>query len=149
MARQKDTADPFNLGRFVEAQNGVYEQVVAELRGGRKQTHWMWFVFPQVAGLGRSPTSRFYAIRGSAEAQAYLAHPILGPRLRECVTIVLNSDVRSAEAIFGQPDTMKFRSSLTLFAAQAGEDSVFARALERFFNGQRDEMTLAYLDGSG
>lgn len=148
MDQQQNTPDPFNLERFVEAQDRVYGQVTAELRSGRKQTHWIWFIFPQVAGLGHSPTSQFYAIQSKAEACAYLAHPVLGARLRECTAIVLNGDMRSAEAIFGQPDTMKFRSSMTLFAAISEGDSIFARALERFFNGQRDEVTLAYLDGS-
>jgi uncharacterized protein (DUF1810 family) len=145
MDQQKNSDDPFNLKRFVEAQDRVYAQALAELRRGRKQSHWMWFVFPQVAGLGRSATSRRYAIRSGEEARVYLADPILGARLRECVTILLEGEEGSAEAIFGQPDTMKFQSCLTLFASQAGEDSVFAKALKRFFDGEHDEATNAFL----
>jgi uncharacterized protein (DUF1810 family) len=146
MEDREDFVDPFNLQRFVEAQGQVYGQVKAELRRGRKQSHWMWFIFPQVAGLGRSPTSRFYAIQSRAEARAYLGHPVLGARLRECAAILLNGDEHSAEAIFGQPDTMKFQSSLTLFAALSDEGSIFAQALERFFKGQWDQATLAFLE---
>ncbi|MDY6872776.1 MAG: DUF1810 domain-containing protein, partial [Chloroflexota bacterium] len=113
MDKPKLNADPFNLQRFIDAQDQEYSQVLTELRQGRKRSHWMWFVFPQVAGLGRTAISKRYAIRSGAEARAYLAHPILGQRLRECVAILLDGDESSAEVIFGQPDTMKFRSSMT------------------------------------
>jgi uncharacterized protein (DUF1810 family) len=137
--------DPFNLERFVAAQKDVYAEVVHELRNGRKRTHWMWFVFPQVSGLGRSPTSQFYAIKSEEEAHDYLGHPILGKRLKECASILLNGDESSAERIFGQPDTMKFRSSLTLFAGISEPGSVFEQALEKFFDGQSDPVTEAFL----
>jgi uncharacterized protein (DUF1810 family) len=137
--------DPFNLERFVAAQKDVYAEVVHELRNGRKRSHWMWFVFPQVSGLGRSPTSQFYAIKSEEEAHHYLDHPVLGKRLKECASILLNGDESSAERIFGQPDTMKFRSSLTLFAGISEPGSVFEQALEKFFDGQSDPVTEAFL----
>ncbi|MCB2210413.1 DUF1810 domain-containing protein [bacterium] len=145
MEQSKNKADPFKLQCFVEAQDPVYPQVLTELRQGRKRSHWMWFIFPQVAGLGRSAISQRYAIQSGAEARAYLAHPFLGARLRECVTILLEGDQNSAHAIFGQPDTMKFRSSMTLFAAQAGEESLYSQALDKFFDGQPDTATLDFL----
>src|SRR5271169_1271866 len=119
--------DRFNLQRFVEAQEPVYDQVRRELRAGRKESHWMWFVFPQIAGLGQSPTSRRFAISSMAEASAYLAHPILGPRLLECAKLALEVEARSALDIFGPVDAMKFRSSLTLFASAGPEFPVFER----------------------
>ena len=128
--------DPFDLDHFVEAQEPVFDDVLAELRDGRKTSHWMWFVFPQIAGLGQSPMSRRYAIRSIEEARAYLAHPVLGSRLRKCVEILLGLPETSAHAIFGSPDDLKLRSSLTLFAQAAPDEPQFARGLERYFNGR-------------
>jgi uncharacterized protein (DUF1810 family) len=138
--------DEFNLDRFLTAQESVYPQVVAELQAGRKRSHWMWFIFPQVIGLGRSATSRFYAIQSEDEARAYLAHPILGQRLLDCVTILLAGEESSALRIFGQPDTLKFQSSLTLFAGVAEPDSIFEQALEKFFDGKGCQKTEAFLE---
>jgi uncharacterized protein (DUF1810 family) len=135
------------LERFVAAQDGVYPQALAELRGGRKHGHWMWFVFPQLAGLGRSATARFYAIASAAEARAYLAHPLLGPRLAECARALLAHRARRAEAILGPIDAMKLRSSMTLFEAVAGDPAPFAAVLDAFFGGERDAATLGLLDG--
>ena len=137
--------DPHDLQRFVGAQAPVYGRVRRELRAGRKESHWMWFVFPQVAGLGRSPTSVRYAIGSLAEAKAYLAHPILGPRLEECARLALDAEGRTARDIFGPIDEMKFRSSLTLFAEAAPASSVFAQCLDKYFGGERDPATLARL----
>ena len=137
--------DPFDLHRFVAAQAGVYEDAVDELRDGRKQSHWMWFVFPQLAGLGVSPTARRYAIRGLDEARAYLAHPLLGVRLHECTAIVNALAGRSAQDIFGPPDDAKFRSSMTLFEQAAGQVEPFRRALDKYFGGARDPRTLQLL----
>jgi uncharacterized protein (DUF1810 family) len=134
-------ADRYNLGRFVEAQDPVFRQVTSELRAGRKTSHWMWFIFPQIRGLGRSPASVEYAISGLDEARAYLAHPILGPRLKECTQLVLLAGNRPASQIFGSPDDMKFRSCITLFA-QASADDIFVRALQKYFRGVPDQMTL-------
>jgi uncharacterized protein (DUF1810 family) len=119
--------------------------VVGELRAGSKRSHWMWFVFPQIAGLGRSETARYFAIFSRAEAIAYLVHPILGTRLRECCRLTTLVEGRSARDIFGSPDDMKFRSSLTLFAVVASDEAIFAAALEKFFNGEADALTLARL----
>jgi len=138
-------ADPFNLRRFVEAQDRVYPQVLSELAAGRKQSHWMWFVFPQIAGLGASPTSAFYAIGSFDEAKAYLAHPVLGPRLIDCASLALATEGRTAREIFGAVDEMKFRSSLTLFAEAAPHVLFFTQALDRFFGGEADPATLANL----
>jgi uncharacterized protein (DUF1810 family) len=139
--------DPFELDRFVRAQDAVVERVTGELRGGRKETHWMWFVFPQIAGLGRSDTARRYAIADLEEARAYLAHPTLGPRLRMHASILLDlPEPATAGRIFGPTDAMKLRSSMTLFDRAAGErEDVFRRVLERYFGGDRDEATLARL----
>jgi uncharacterized protein (DUF1810 family) len=137
----------FDLERFVAAQAGIYAEALAELRAGRKQSHWMWFVFPQIAGLGRSPTARFYAIASAAEARLYLAHPLLGARLTECTEAVLAHRGRSAEAIFGGVDAMKLRSSMTLFETVAGGPALFASVLEIFFDAERDPATLTLLDG--
>ncbi len=139
------STDPYNLQRFVEAQSGTYERALAELQQGRKRSHWMWFIFPQIDGLGMSSTARLYAIKSRVEARQYLAHPLLGPRLRTCAETVLRISERSAYDVFGTPDDLKLRSSMTLFAAVAPEDSVFAQVLERFFAGQPDERTLALL----
>ncbi len=132
-------------GRFTEAQADIYAQALSELRAGEKRSHWMWFVFPQVAGLGSSSTSRHYAIKDAAEARAYLAHPILGPRLLECTRAVLDLQDRSARQVFGPVDELKFRSSMTLFAALEGADPVFRQALEKYFAGQQDQRTLELL----
>ena len=131
----------FDLNRFVEAQNPVIDRVRAELKAGRKQSHWMWFIFPQIAGLGQSAMSVRYAISGLDEARAYLAHPVLGPRLVECTRLVAESG-RSIADIFGSPDDMKLRSSMTLFAKAQGE-GVFSEAIEKYCGGRFDEATLA------
>ena len=139
--------DDAGLERFVDAQSGgVYERAIDELRRGRKSSHWMWFVFPQLRGLGRSETSRFYGIDGLEEAAAYLGHPMLGPRLRAAFQAVLAAP-GSAEAILGPVDAMKLRSSATLFERAAPADPLFGAVLERFFGGERDARTLALLDG--
>ena len=140
------SADPFHLQRFVDAQAGIYTQALAELRAGRKRSHWMWYIFPQLTGLGQSPTSRRYAIGSRAEAHAYLAHPLLGPRLLECADALLALEDRSASDIFGYPDDLKFKSSLTLFAAVAEEGSIFERLLVKYFNGEPDSRTLQLLE---
>jgi uncharacterized protein (DUF1810 family) len=137
--------DRFNLQCFVEAQEPVYEQVRRELRAGRKESHWMWFVFPQIAGLGQSPMSRRFAISSLEEASAYLAHPVLGPRLKECATLALEVEDKSAPDIFGPVDAVKFRSSMTLFAKAAPGGSVFEQCLEKFFGGEADPATLKNL----
>jgi uncharacterized protein (DUF1810 family) len=137
----------FDLDRFVAAQEGIYPQALAELRRGRKESHWMWFVFPQIAGLGRSETARFYALGGAVEARAYLAHPSLGPRLRESAEALLAHRGRSAEAMLGPVDAIKLRSSMTLFEAVADDPAPFAAVLDRFFAGARDPATLGLIDG--
>ena len=135
------------LDRFVEAQEGVFETALAELRSGRKQSHWIWFIFPQLKELGHSPTARYYGIASLDEARAYLEHPLLGPRLRESVETLLPWESRrTPEQMLGPVDATKLRSSLTLFDRVASND-VFARALDAFFDGQTDERTLALLDG--
>jgi len=137
-------ADPFDLRRFVEAQEPVIAQVRSELAAGRKTSHWMWFVFPQIKGLGRSSMAQHYGIASADEARAYWTHPLLGPRLAECTQLVLAVDGRSAHEIFGSPDDLKFRSSLTLFAQATGEP-LFTRALTKYFDGRPDEATLRLL----
>lgn len=134
-----------DLQRFVDAQAGVYPTALGELRAGRKASHWMWFVFPQVEGLGRSPTARFYALAGLDEARAYLAHPVLGPRLRECVAAILALPGDDAHAVFGSPDDLKLRSCLTLFAAAAPDEPAFRAALAKYFAGADDPLTLTRL----
>jgi uncharacterized protein (DUF1810 family) len=134
--------DDTDLARFLKAQDGLYPRALAELRAGAKRSHWMWFVFPQIAGLGRSETARFYAIRSAAEARAYLAHPLLGPRLVEATAAVVAAS-GSAVAILGAIDAIKLRSSMTLFAAVADDPAPFRRALDRFFDGESDPATLA------
>ncbi|MCK1286259.1 DUF1810 domain-containing protein [Bradyrhizobium sp. 44] len=136
--------DPFDLKRFVRAQDPVYRDIQGELTRGQKQSHWMWFVFPQVAGLGFSAMSQRYAIASRAEAKAYLAHPILGPRLIECTRLVLAIEGRTINAILGAPDDAKFRSSMTLFDAVSNEP-VFDEALAKYFSGERDGATLEIL----
>ena len=137
--------DPFNLARFVSAQEKVYPTVLAELRNGEKRTHWMWYIFPQLAGLGHSPTAQHYAIQSRAEAAHYLAHPILGPRLLECTAAVLAITGRSAWEIFGSPDDLKLKSCMTLFAAVADPVSSFTQVLEVYFQGEADQQTLRIL----
>lgn len=137
--------DPYNLDRFVTAQAALYDDVVAELRAGRKRSHWMWFVFPQLAGLGRSATARHYAIGSLDEAAAYLAHPLLGARLRECCALAAAIDGRSAHQIFGDPDDLKFHSSLTLFARAAPAEPLFLRCLDKYFGGAPDAATVSLL----
>ncbi len=138
-------SDPHDLRRFVDAQERVIDQVTAELRAGRKRSHWMWFVFPQIAGLGFSAMAERYAIHSRAEAIAYLAHPVLGPRLVECTSLVNAVDGPSLNAILGSPDDLKFRSSMTLFAAVATDPSPFEAALKKYCGGERDARTLALL----
>ena len=138
----------FDLERFVDAQEGVYEGVLRELRAGRKTGHWIWFIFPQLAGLGRSEMSRFYGIASSDEARAHLDHPVLGPRLRECVGAVLASSGLSADQIFGSLDAMKVRSSMTLFHRAAPDEPSFVEVLERFYGGVADAATDAMLGTS-
>jgi len=142
--------DP-SLERFVQAQDrgGTYERALAELRAGRKTSHWMWFVFPQVAGLGRSPMAQEFAISSLAEAKAYLAHPVLGPRLVSCAEILTTLSGRSAEEIFGSVDAMKLRSSMTLFARAAPDSAVFAEVVRQYFEGRFDQLTDRLLSASG
>jgi uncharacterized protein (DUF1810 family) len=135
------------LERFIEAQTPVYAQALGELRAGQKQSHWMWFIFPQIRGLGQSPTSRAYAIQSLDEARAYLAHPVLGSRLRECCQALMNLRSSSAPDIFGSIDAMKLRSCLTLFAEAAPEEVLFYNLLEKYFDGDADEATLQILSG--
>ena len=130
-----------NLDRFVEAQEPVHARALDELKAGRKQSHWMWFIFPQIAGLGRSAMTQHYPIQNLAEARAYLAHPLLGARLRECTQATLNIECKSAHDIFGSPDDLKFRSSMTLFDL-ASPNGIFRSALEKYFSGDADPMTL-------
>ncbi len=137
--------DPYNLRRFVEAQEPVYAQVCSELRQGRKTSHWMWFIFPQIRGLGSSETARHFAIAHRQEATAYAAHPVLGTRLRECTGLVLQVDDKSVEQIFGYPDNLKFHSSMTLFAGTAEDNRVFLDALKKYFSGALDPHTLSRL----
>ena len=137
--------DPFDLQRFAQAQAPVFETVLAELGAGRKRSHWMWFVFPQLRGLGLSSMAEHYGIASLDEARAYLAHPVLGPRLRECCALVQRVAGRSANQILGSPDDLKFRSCLTLFARAAPDEPLFAQALEKYYGGQADPRTLARL----
>ncbi len=133
--------DPFDLGRFTAAQDPVFDRVCAELKRGRKTSHWMWFIFPQIAGLGFSAMSQKYAISGLDEARAYLAHPVLGRRLTNCTQLVLASQDKSVHDVFGSPDDLKFHSSMTLFAHASPGDSVFRQALEKCFDGREDGAT--------
>jgi uncharacterized protein (DUF1810 family) len=143
-----DRADPFDLRRFVDAQDRVYDTVLAELRSGRKRSHWIWFVFPQLRGLGRSPTAIRYGISSLAEAKAYLDHDVLGPRLRECTQLVAGIRGASADDIFGSPDNLKVRSSMTLFAHAADAPDVradFRAVIEELYDGAEDPLTLEQL----
>ena len=137
--------DRFHLQRFVDAQHPVYAAVLSELRSGRKRSHWMWFIFPQISGLGRSATAQAFAVSSLAEAAAYLAHPTLGPRLRECAALVAGIDGRSIAEILGHPDDLKFHSSMTLFARAAPREAIFAECLQKYFGGQPDPQTLGRL----
>jgi uncharacterized protein (DUF1810 family) len=137
--------DEFHLQRFIDAQEALYDRICAELRAGRKQSHWMWFVFPQIEGLGHSAMARTFAIASLAEAAAYLRHPLLGKRLRECAALVAAVENRTIAEIFGYPDDMKFHSSMTLFAHAAPEEAVFRECLEKYFAGKPDPLTLARL----
>jgi uncharacterized protein (DUF1810 family) len=137
--------DPYNLQRFTEAQARVIDQVCRELTAGRKETHWMWFVFPQLRGLGSSSMAEKYGISSRAEAEAYLAHPVLGPRLRDCTELVNAVQNRSVEDIFGYPDDLKFRSCMTLFSSVTSENDVFRTALDQYFSGKPDPATVARL----
>ena len=142
--------DPYRLRRFVDAQNqnGQYQEIVSELRNGRKSSHWMWYVFPQVKGLGRSLMANEYAIGSLAEAQAFLGHPLLGPRLVECAQLLLAIDGKSAVDVFGSVDAMKLRSSMTLFSRADPQQAVFRQVLDRYFQGSEDPETIRRL-GSG
>jgi uncharacterized protein (DUF1810 family) len=133
--------DPYNLTRFVEAQERVFDRVVDELKSGFKRSHWMWFIFPQIRGLGSSPMAQMYEISSLDEAKAYLRHPVLGARLRECVQLVNGVDGRTRREIFGSPDDMKFHSSMTLFAAADPQEPLFAAALQKYCDGITDSAT--------
>jgi len=137
--------DDYNLQRFLEAQDHVYDAILGELRAGEKSSHWMWYIFPQITGLGHGGTTQKFAMTSLEEAKAYLQHPILGPRLRECTQLVLNVDRRSAEQIFGYPDNLKFRSCLTLFMTATTDDKIFQDALLKYFDGKPDTLTLDLL----
>jgi uncharacterized protein (DUF1810 family) len=138
-------SDPYDLNRFVEAQEGDYDRALSEITAGRKRTHWMWYVFPQLAGLGSSPTAQRYAIRDLDEARAYLDHAILGPRLLECAEALLKVEHRSASEIFGFPDDLKLRSCATLFACSSPRGSVFERLIATYYGGEHDSKTLELL----
>jgi uncharacterized protein (DUF1810 family) len=140
-----NSADQFDLQRFVDAQEPVFDAVVAELRSGAKRSHWIWFVFPQLRGLGRSATAMHYGISSLEEARAYLAHDVLGPRLRECARLVAAIDGRSVEQIFGSPDDLKVRSSMTLFARATEDNADFLAVLDKFYDGEQDSVTIEQL----
>lgn len=137
--------ETYNLHRFLTAQAPTYPTVLAELRAGRKSSHWIWFIFPQIAGLGRSGTAQQFAIASLDEAKAYLQHPVLDPRLRECTQLVLDVEGRSAEEIFGYPDHLKFRSCMTLFSTAAPDNTLFKSPLHKYFHGEPDQLTLDLL----
>jgi uncharacterized protein (DUF1810 family) len=146
VSQASEAHDPFDLQRFVSAQARDYATAREELRNGRKRTHWMWYIFPQIDGLGYSSTSKRYAIKSKAEAQHYLAHPVLGPRLLECVDILLKHERRSASEIFGTPDDMKLKSSMTLFASVQSQEPAFTRVLDTYFRGEPDRRTIELLE---
>ncbi|MDN0075694.1 DUF1810 domain-containing protein [Crenobacter sp. SG2303] len=137
--------DAYNLQRFIDAQAGIYESVLSELRAGRKRGHWIWYIFPQIDGLGSSAMSLEYAIKSQGEAKAYLEHPLLGERLRECTQLVLNLEGLTAQQIFSYPDTLKFRSCMTLFDRTACDSTIFRDALVKYFGGEPDPLTLDLL----
>jgi uncharacterized protein (DUF1810 family) len=143
-----NTDDPYDLNRFLSAQEGVYERALAELKGGQKRTHWIWYIFPQIDGLGYSPTAKRYSIKSIEEAQQYLKHPVLGKRLLECTEAVIALKGGSLSEIFGYPDDLKFKSSMTLFEKIAGPGSVFSSALDRYCHGERDATTLRIVEKS-
>ena len=145
MGNGTETDDPFDLNRFVKAQEEVYPRALAELKLGRKRSHWMWFIFPQIDGLGYSSTAKFYAIKSKDEAKTYLDHPLLGKRLMECAEALLKIEGKSATEIFGYPDDLKLRSSMTLFASVSPADSAFSRVLTQYFGGELDQRTLELL----
>jgi len=140
--------DPYDLNRFLSAQEGVYDRALAELKSGQKRTHWMWYIFPQIDGLGHSPTAKRYSIKSIKEARQYLNHPVLGKRLLECTEAVVALKGGSLSEIFGFPDDLKFKSSMTLFEKIAGAGSVFSSALDRYCHGERDAATLSLLEKS-
>lgn len=142
-------SDPYNLNRFVQAQENAYPAALRELQNGQKRSHWMWFIFPQIQGLGFSPTAQYYAVESVDEARAYLAHPLLGPRLTECTATVNAVEGKSLVQIFGYPDHLKFRSSMTLFELAAGKDSEFSKALDKHCSGERDQATQDIARASG
>lgn len=142
------SGDPFGLRRFVEAQDRVYDTVLAELRAGRKRSHWIWFVFPQLRGLGTSPTAMHYGISSLEEARAYLAHEVLGPRLRECARLVSRIEGASAADVFGWPDNLKVRSSMTLFSLTTDDNADFRAVLDRFYDGEADPVTVERLSAA-
>jgi uncharacterized protein (DUF1810 family) len=139
-------SDPYNLRRFVNTQQSIYDDVLRELREGHKRSHWMWFIFPQIEGLGHSAMAREYAISSREEAEAYLRHPVLGQRLKECARLVAAINGRSIEDIFGYPDYLKFRSSMTLFSNVASNREIFEECLQKYFGGEPDPVTLAELN---
>ena len=141
----RSSDDPYDLARFVQAQENDFREALSEIRNGRKRTHWMWYIFPQIDGLGFSPTAKYYSIKNLEEAKAYLAHPILGSRLQECAEAVVRVEGRSASEIFGSPDDLKLRSCATLFASVSPPGSVFDRLLEKYYRGERDGKTLRLL----
>jgi uncharacterized protein (DUF1810 family) len=145
-SRVAELVDPFDLRRFVDAQEGVYDEVIGELRSGRKRSHWIWFIFPQLGGLGSSEMSSRYAIASLEEARTYLAHPVLGPRLLECIGLVLDVPTTDAETILPPIDAKKLRSSMTMFRAAAADPQPFQAVLARFFGGEADPATIAILD---
>jgi len=137
--------DPYPLQRFVKAQEGVFEAACAELRNGRKRGHWMWFIFPQIRGLGKSAMAQTFGIASAEEARGYLLHPILGPRLRECTSLAIAIEDRTIHEILGSPDDLKFHSCMTLFSSVAPEEELFRKALHKFFGGELDQATLERL----
>jgi len=141
--------DPYNLQRFVDAQREIFGQVISELREGRKQSHWMWYVFPQIKGLGSSPMAQRYAVLSLDEARAYWGHPVLGDRLRECTQLVTAARGQSIEDILGYPDNLKFHSSMTLFAHATNHDAVFEDALRKYFRSEYDHLTMERLRPAG
>lgn len=144
ISRKQD--DPFDLTRFTKAQDTIYDVAIWELKNGRKRSHWMWFIFPQIDGLAHSATSKFYAVKSLKEARAYLNHPVLGERLNECAATVFAVEGRSVSEIFGYPDDLKLKSSLTLFASVSDAQSIFVLLLDKYFDGERDLRTLTILE---
>ena len=140
------TIDPYDLNRFIQAQENSYSQAIAELKNGYKQSHWMWFIFPQIKGLGHSEMAHHYAIKSKQEAAEYLNHPMLGPRLRECSEILLGIEDRLISDIMGYPDDLKLKSSMTLFASIAGNSNIFEKVIDKYFNGSKDSKTLELLN---